>query len=118
VACCVLLADAFVSDVVALLQLALTGLLVEFLQLPPSLLMGTGVFLAAYVALLPRGQSPGASLRAARERRWRGHDQRSTSGFEAVLCHGRRRFLGPAVSAAQADTPSNAARPKASTCLH
>jgi hypothetical protein len=47
-----LLADAVVSGAVALLQLALSGLLVELLRLPSSLLMGTGAFLVAYVALL------------------------------------------------------------------
>lgn len=48
----VLLADAVVSGAVALLQLALTGLLVELFYLPSSLLMGTGAFLMAYVVLL------------------------------------------------------------------
>jgi hypothetical protein len=47
-----LLADAVVSGAVALLQLALTGLLVELLHLPSSILMGTGAFLVAYVVLL------------------------------------------------------------------
>jgi hypothetical protein len=47
-----LLADAAVSGAVALLQLALTGLLVELLHLPSPLLVGTGAFLVAYVALL------------------------------------------------------------------
>jgi hypothetical protein len=47
-----LLADAAVSGAVAALQLALTGALAELLQLPHLLLIGTGAFLAAYVALL------------------------------------------------------------------
>ena len=47
-----LLADAVVSGAVALLQLALTGLLVDLLRLPSPLLLGTGAFLVAYVALL------------------------------------------------------------------
>jgi hypothetical protein len=47
-----LLADAVVSGAVALLQLALTGMLVGLLHLPASLLTGTGAFLVAYVVLL------------------------------------------------------------------
>jgi hypothetical protein len=47
-----LLADAVVSGAVALLQLALTGPLVDLLHLPSSLLLGTGTFLVAYGALL------------------------------------------------------------------
>lgn len=47
-----LLADAAASSAAAMLQLALAAPLGELLRLPPSLLLGTGAFLVAYVALL------------------------------------------------------------------
>ena len=47
-----LLADAVVSGAVALLQLSAAGWLASFLELPRALLVETGVFLVAYVALL------------------------------------------------------------------
>ncbi len=55
----VLLADAFVCLAAAVLHLALTSALVSLLGLPAPLLVATGVFLVAYVALLvamARGQ--------------------------------------------------------------
>ena len=45
-------ADALVSGAVALLQLLAAGALAEQLALPGALLLGTGVFLLGYVALL------------------------------------------------------------------
>lgn len=45
-------ADALVSGAVALLQLATAAWLGKLLQLPPALLLGTGLFLAGYTALL------------------------------------------------------------------
>lgn len=48
----VLLADAGVSGAVALLQLAATERLAALTGLPAGLLLGTGVFLVGYVALL------------------------------------------------------------------
>ncbi len=47
-----LLADAVVSGAVALLQLSAPGWFAGFLELPRALLVETGVFLVAYVALL------------------------------------------------------------------
>lgn len=48
----VLLADAVVSGAVAVLQIAFVDLLAGLLNLPVQLLMGTGLFLVAYVVLL------------------------------------------------------------------
>ena len=45
-------ADAMVSGAVAVLQIAAAGLLAEWLGLPRMLLLGTGVFLVGYMALL------------------------------------------------------------------
>lgn len=45
-------ADAIVSGAVALLQLAAAAWLGKLLQLPPALLLGTGLFLVGYTALL------------------------------------------------------------------
>ncbi len=46
------LADAGVSGAVAVLQLGLSTRLATLLNLPPPLLLGTGLFLAGYAALL------------------------------------------------------------------
>ena len=48
----VLLADAAVSGAVALLQLSAPTWLADFLELPRALILETGVFLVAFVALL------------------------------------------------------------------
>ena len=56
----VLLADAFVCLAAAVLHLALTSALMSLLGLPAPLLVATGAFLVAYVALLvamARGQT-------------------------------------------------------------
>ena len=45
-------ADALVSGAVALLQLLAARLLADWLALPHALLLGSGAFLVAYVALL------------------------------------------------------------------
>jgi hypothetical protein len=47
-----LVADAIVSGGVAVLQLAAASWLSELLELPRTLLVGTGAFLAAYTILL------------------------------------------------------------------
>jgi len=61
----VLLADAGVSGAVALLQLVATKPLAALTGLPAGLLLGTGVFLVGYVALLvvlAKGSSVWSSL--------------------------------------------------------
>ena len=47
-----LIADAIVSGAVALAQLSAPGLIAQWTGLAPALLLGTGVFLVGYVALL------------------------------------------------------------------
>lgn len=47
-----LLADAVVSGAVAILQIAVPSALRDALGLPPALVLGSGIFLVAYAALL------------------------------------------------------------------